>query len=77
MAFSGNTARQQEAIAPSDTAENKYAAIYVGGAGIVTVESLAGESVAWTCPAGFIIPAHCNKVMATGTTATLLIGLNN
>ena len=77
MAFSGNTARVQGAITPSDTAENKYSAIYVGAAGVVTVISLAGDSVAWTCAAGFIIPAHCSKVMSTGTTATLLIGLNN
>lgn len=65
------------AITPSDTAQQTYRAIYVGGAGNVTVIPEGGGSALFTAPpVGTIIPIRCVKVMATGTTATALVGLS-
>jgi hypothetical protein len=53
-----------------------FAAIYVGGAGNLTVRCIDGNTVTFTAPpVGSIIPVACDRVMAA-TTATLLIGLN-
>ncbi len=63
-----------EAITPSATASNAYSAIYVGGAGNVSVVTEAGTTVTFTAPpVGTIIPIRTQKVLAT-TTATLLVG---
>ena len=63
-----------EAITKSDTASNAYSAIYVGGAGNLTVVTEAGTTVTFTAPpVGTIIPIRTSKVLAT-TTATLLVG---
>lgn len=66
------------AITPSDTAGNSFRAIYVGGAGNVAVDPESGSgSVTFTAPpVGTIIPIRTKRVLATGTTATLLIGLS-
>ena len=77
MAFSTYTARGQKPITTSDTEPQTYAAIYVGGAGTVTITDVNGDDVTWTMPAGTYINAQCIKVKSTGTTATLLIGLND
>ncbi|MBU9261982.1 spike base protein, RCAP_Rcc01079 family [Burkholderia multivorans] len=64
------------AITPSDTAAQTYRAIYVGGAGNVAVKTTGGNTVTFTAPpVGSIIPVEVQQVLATGTTATLLIGL--
>ena len=64
------------AITPSDTAQQSYRAIYVGGAGNVAVTTVGGNVVTFTAPpVGSILPVEVSKVMATNTTATLLIGL--
>lgn len=64
------------AITPSDTAAQSYRAIYVGGAGNVAVTTTGGNVVTFTAPpVGTILPVEVQKVMATNTTATLLIGL--
>jgi hypothetical protein len=67
-----------KAITPSDTASNKFKAIYVGGAGNLAVTDIGnGAAVTFTAPpVGSIIPIETSLVMATNTTATLLIGLN-
>jgi hypothetical protein len=65
------------AITTSDSATNSYDAIYVGGAGNVAV-ILAGDTAAVTFtapPVGTTLRLKTSKVMATNTTATLLIGL--
>jgi hypothetical protein len=50
--------------------------IYVGGAGIVTcTPSSGGSNVAITMPAGSVIPFRVSKVLATGTTATLMVAV--
>ena len=65
-----------KAITPSDTVLQQYNAIYVGGAGNLTVIAESGDSLLFTAPpVGTIIPIKVTKVMATGTTATALIGL--
>lgn len=66
------------AITPNDSADLPTPArsIYVGGTGNVVVKNAAGASVTFTAvPAGTILPIATARVMATGTTATLLIAL--
>ena len=63
-----------EAITKSDTASNAYSAIYVGGAGNLTVVTEAGTTVTFSgVPAGTVLPIRTQKVLAA-TTATLLVG---
>lgn len=64
-------------VTPSDTTVILGKAIYVGGAGNVAVTTAAGTVVTFTAPpVGSIIPVAFTKVMATNTTATLLIALS-
>jgi hypothetical protein len=70
------------ALAPSDTALVNCRAIYVGGAGNITiVQGPIGSpetAVTFTAvPVGTILPVEINGglVKATGTTATLLVAL--
>jgi hypothetical protein len=67
------------AITPSNTTVFAHAInhIWVGGVGDLAV-MLAGDTVAVTfsaVPAGTMLHICATKVMATGTTATLLVGL--
>ena len=64
-------------IVPSDTALNGGSAIYVGGAGNVTVNMQGdGSLVTFTAvPVGTILPVAFQRVRATLTTATLMVGL--
>lgn len=65
------------AITPSDTANLGGKAIYVGGAGNVTVVTEAGSVVLFTAPpVGSVIPIRFSRVNTTGTTATLLVALS-
>lgn len=49
--------------------------LYVGGAGDVVLQTIAGVSVTFTgVPAGTILPVRCQKVMAA-TTATSIVAL--
>lgn len=71
-----STYSSAKAITPSDSAAQSYRAIYVGGAGNVAVVTEGGDSVTFTAPpVGTIIPVSVTQVKATGTTATLLVGL--
>jgi hypothetical protein len=68
------------AVTPNDSTVVDFAALYVGGAGTVTVTTLnasgADADVLFTgVPAGTILPVHCSKVKSTGTTATSIVGL--
>jgi hypothetical protein len=50
--------------------------LYVGGAGDVSVVAEDGtEAVFSAVPVGTVLPVRCKRVNATGTTATLIIGL--
>lgn len=63
-------------ITKSDTVDQQYSAIYVGGAGNVAVIMESGDSVIFTAPpVGSILPIRVKRVLSTNTTATLLIGL--
>lgn len=69
------------AATPSDTVPISCKAIYVGGAGNVTINpaSAGGTSVTFTAPpVGSILPVNLEsgRIMATGTTATLLVALS-
>lgn len=65
-----------KAITTSDSVLQRYSAIYVGGAGNLTVIAESGDSLLFTAvPVGRIIRCRVTKVMATGTAATNLVGL--
>lgn len=68
-----------QAVTPSDTTAINCRAIYVGGAGNVAVKTSSGAaSVTFTAPpVGAILPLMIDggQIMATGTTATLLVAL--
>lgn len=79
MHASGLTAPAQGAadITPSDTGSlTTYTrAIYVGGDGNMRVELVSGNIVTLTgVIAGNIYPIRARQVLATGTTATALVG---
>ncbi|MEO5620060.1 MAG: hypothetical protein ABIQ85_04005 [Cypionkella sp.] len=66
------------ALTPSDSTPLSVAtrAIYVGTAGNLRVEMVSGDVVTLTAvAAGAIYPLRVAQVMATGTTATNLVGL--
>jgi len=67
------------AVTPSDTTIINCRALYVGGAGNVAVKTAPGSTaVTFTAPpVGTILPINIDggQVMATNTTATLIIAL--
>jgi hypothetical protein len=64
------------AVTPSDSTVVAFNAIYVGGAGNVTVRTQGQQTVTFTAPpVGSTIYIKCDRVMAA-TTATLLVGLS-
>lgn len=65
-------------ITPSDSSDLSpwIRALYIGGAGNVSVITAGGQTVTFSgLPAGTILPLHIRRVNATGTTATSLVGL--
>lgn len=67
-----------EAITPHDTNELAWVtrAIYVGGAGNITC-TVGKTNVTFTAvPVGTVLRVRSPKVLATGTTATNLVGLS-
>jgi len=66
-----------EAVTPSDSAGIPTTrAIYVGGAGNLAVTMLDGQVVTFTgVPVGTTLYIQVTKVMATNTTATLILAL--
>lgn len=65
------------AITPSDsTVLTTTRGIYVGTGGTLVVRTKAGTQLTFTnVGSGVILPFRCDKVLATGTTASGLIGL--
>lgn len=72
-------ANHQLDITKSDVTEYDppLAAIHVGGAGTVRTVSSGGDTANYTVPAGGYIFGQFTKVMSTGTSATLMVGLYN
>ena len=66
------------AVTPNDstTLAETTRALYVGSAGAIAVLMASGASVTFAgVPAGTMLPVRVSKVMATGTSATDIIGL--
>jgi hypothetical protein len=64
-------------VVPSDATIVNFRSLYIGGAGDVNV-LLVGDTVPVlhkAVPIG-VLPVQVQKVMATGTTATLIVGWN-
>lgn len=77
MSLINDTYEGAVAVTPSNTTTIVGKAIYVGGAGNVAVTTVAGNVVTFTAPpVGTVIPISFTKIMATNTTATLLIALS-
>lgn len=67
-----------QTISPSNSnlLSNVTRAIYVGGAGSVTIEFVSGAQVTLQgVPSGTTLPVRAQKVLSSNTTATGLIGL--
>lgn len=65
-------------IAPDDAADLPHVtrALYVGGAGDVALRLMSGDAVILRgLQAGCLIPIRVDRVLASGTTATGLVGL--
>lgn len=78
-----NTARNAFNITPSDTEDLTYqgsptdaAAIEVGGGGDIRITTPDGEDITFYArAAGSTLPYRARRVWATGTTATLLVAV--
>lgn len=71
-------ARHGTAVTTSDTTAVRFKGLYIGGAGDVTVQCVgdAGTVTFKAVPVGTFLPVTVIKVMATGTTATQIVGLS-
>ena len=66
------------AVTPNDDTvlQNGIRALYVGGAGNVSVVTAGGQTVTFSgVAAGSILPVRVTRVRATNTTATLILAL--
>lgn len=78
--------RVNVAITPSDTTPLTFKALYIGVSGNVAIAQKSnkpadpdtpGPVVTFAnVPAGFILPVHGVRVMATGTTASAIIAMD-
>lgn len=75
----GEPAVYAVAVTPSDSEDlaNVSRALYVGGAGNIAVHMLGDRTtvVFSAVPAGTILPVRVRRVLATNTTATLIINI--
>ena len=63
------------AVTPSDTVQVGYHGLYVGTTGDLALKGTSGTAFTLVAvPAGTIIPIVVNRVMATNTTATNIVG---
>lgn len=73
------TAREAETITPNDSAvfENIYNALYIGGDGNLVVRAVNSDSNVTIngAKAGTFLLVAVDRVLATGTTATGILGL--
>lgn len=78
LAREGASALDAFEITPGPTDfEKSCRAIYVGGAGDISLLTIRGSTVTFAnVPAGLILPVQATRVLSTGTTATSLVGLS-
>lgn len=70
------TSRDAFVFTPSDSTVAYFDALYIGGTGNVTLITAKGNSALFSnLPAGIVLPQAGSKVMATGTTATLITAM--
>lgn len=76
-ALAQGSAKNAFAITPSDTTRLRAVALYIGGAGNVAVEMEGNANVVTFSGAlvGTFLPITVTRVLATGTTATNIVGL--
>lgn len=68
-------AKDAVAVTTSDTAFVDFVQLYIGVTGDVAVECEGGVSVTLKAhPVGYTARMHITRVMATGTTATNIVG---
>lgn len=66
------------AVTPSDGSDlsPRPRAVYVGGAGDVSMTDAGGAAVTWAgVPAGTTIPFRAVRIRSTGTTATNIVAI--
>jgi hypothetical protein len=64
------------AVTTSDTAPNVFTRLYIGGAGDVAVVTENGNTVTFKAvPVGTQLEIRVKQVLATGTTATYIVGM--
>ena len=71
-------AHRLAAVTPNDSADLASAsrALYIGGAGDVSVVTVGGDTVTLSgAQAGSIIPVRVSRVRSTGTTATNIVAM--
>lgn len=63
-------------ITPNDSTDlaNIPRALRIDGAGTVALHDQAGTAVTYTCAAGEVLSIRARRVLATGTTATGIVG---
>jgi hypothetical protein len=65
------------AVVPSDTNAQPFRGLYVGGTGNVTIKNTGGQTATFNAvPVGTTLLVTGQFVMATGTSATLITGIN-
>ncbi len=77
MAENSDVYTKAVAVTPSDSTVVAARALYIGGAGNVAIKTDANAAaVTFTAPpVGTVLKVQAHIVMATGTTATLLVAL--
>lgn len=70
-----NPVNSSYAMVPSDTANQSFCGLYVGGAGNISMVHGDGSvSLLFGVVAGSFLPFEGVRINATGTTATLMVG---
>lgn len=77
MAENSDVYTKAVAVTPSDATVVNARALYIGGAGNVAIKTdAAAAAVTFTAPpVGTVLKVQAHQVMATNTTATLIVAL--
>lgn len=70
-------ARRAAVVTPNDVDDLPFSAfaLYIGGAGTITIRTPEEDDCIFTVPAGFYLNVQTTRVFSTGTTATLIVAL--